>query len=221
MSRPVGKDCRFRRNASRTNRLIRLRITAPPTFRVTVTPSRVGSNRCGESRVTTEPWGPREGPALALNLGATNTRKCRVWCLSPERCTRRNSLRRRSRNRRGSPSDVICGRCSPTGACDRASDERPGFFDRCGWPCAPGTHAFACGGSCEAGTCASRRKLLGVRSRPPDPTWRPTRRALDSSGRGKRLRTSHRRQRAWIDSSAPEVCQTGFDCAAEPRQNPA
>ena len=41
-SNPSGRRCRLHRNTSRTRRLMRLRVTAFPTLRVTVIPRRLG-----------------------------------------------------------------------------------------------------------------------------------------------------------------------------------
>lgn len=88
MSQPGGKSLRRRRNASRTRRLMRLRRTALPTFRVTVTPIRVGAS--SSPRVPS--------PELACDRRrVANTKKCRVWTRVPRPWTRRNSGRRRIR----------------------------------------------------------------------------------------------------------------------------
>ena len=61
---------------------MRFRTTAGPTFRVTVMPRRT----------------------VVPGVGATNTKKWRVWCLWPPFWTRKNSLRFRNRKFAGNPS---------------------------------------------------------------------------------------------------------------------
>jgi len=134
------------RKLSRKRRLIRLRTTALPTVRETVSPSR-GSNWPG---------------TLAIY-----TTKCRVRCCHPERCTRKNSDRRcrRCSGRSAAwPEDVI--RAAWLGS-RLSADDGPcaaaaaGRSCRQASPCARETRGFACGVDCWVDKSAS---LLPINS---------------------------------------------------------
>lgn len=143
ISQPDVRLPRFRRNASRTRRFMRLRTTAHPTLRVTVTPKRAVV----------------ASPCRRCVAGETNTRKWRRWCLAPAPWICKNSLRFLSRTAAGNVSRLIYRRSTRSGACDHDGGGRRAPCGRSRSPCGHETRGSGLGSDCGAGTCASWGRL--------------------------------------------------------------
>ena len=135
--------------ASRNRRLARLRITAFPTLRLAVNPTRTTPSQpdpCGRGAACKM----RPGVTALWRTAATRRKSARLLSVtSPPRREIRAAWDR---------SAGICrlrriGVCGPSPAATPAPCGRPQS------PSAPGSHVGACGRGCWAGKCASRHRL--------------------------------------------------------------
>ena len=156
--------------ASRNRRLIRFRSVAPPTFFVTVNPTR-GTSSAGSGRrivwmENSAAWVLRPFAALR-NSGLVFSRSGAATCeISAGLSAVRGWIRR-------------------TNACGRAPDALRSPGVRRPSPCAPGTHGVACARSCWVGRSVSRSSAP---VRQPSSRWpacrsRITGRVMDEHGK--------------------------------------